>query len=104
MANIATGGFARALFLLVALIAAALAPPVLAFALAPTRVGARPARAAQPMPTAAPEELAAVRARVDRLEDEVRELREAVRSTPEHPVGLVPPAEPSRPAEPHACV
>lgn len=43
VADIATGGFARALFSLVALIAAALALPVLGLALLPTRLGARPA-------------------------------------------------------------
>lgn len=104
VADITAGGFARALFSLVVLVAVVLALPVLGLALLPPRLGARPARTAQPMSAAAPEDLAAVRARVDRLEDEVRELREAVRGAPERPAGLVPPAEPSRSAGNHAHV
>ncbi len=104
VADVTAGGFARVLASLVALVAVVLALPVLAFALLPMRIGARPDRAAPPVPATTPEELATVRARMDRLEDEVRGLREAVRGTPERPEGLVPPAEPSRPAEHHAHV
>lgn len=104
VADITTGGVARLLVSLVALVAAALALPVLGFALLPTRVGARPVSAAQPMPAAAPEDLTAVRARVDRLEEEVRGLREAARGTADRPEGLVPPAELSQSADNHAHV
>jgi hypothetical protein len=103
VADITTGGPARVLVSLVALAAIALAVPPLLLALAPARLGTRPARAAQPV-TATPDDVAAVRARVERLEEEVRGLRERAHGTADRPERLVPPAQPTRPADDHAHV
>jgi hypothetical protein len=103
VADITTGGPARLLVSLVALAAIALAVPPLMLALAPARLGARPPLVTRPA-AATPDDVAAVRSRVDRLEEEVRGLREAMRGTADHPAGLVPPAEPSQSADNHAHV
>jgi uncharacterized protein YlxW (UPF0749 family) len=103
VADITTGGPARVLVSLVALAAIALAVPPVMLALLPARLGARPNRAAQPAAVMS-DDVTAVRARVERLEAEVRGLRERAHDAADRPEHLAPPAQPVRPTDDHAHV